>query len=152
MAWFHRILKMTSYSSEYSCILFRYFSSIEEHLMQSSFCIKPVWELLGAWTRVGVAGQNGRVIMLRLPNHFTFCWCEVFPNQSDINKQAVALPLLSEPMSHTLTQELNNCLHCVDCRMELMIIQWRLRSYVPRTLRCTSTITTYPQCLQDRHD
>jgi len=31
-AWFYSILKMTSYSVEYSCILFRNFSTIEEHL------------------------------------------------------------------------------------------------------------------------
>jgi len=55
-AWFYSILKMTSYSLEYSCILFRYFRSLEEHLKYSQstsgahrFAFSlfgSVWELL----------------------------------------------------------------------------------------------------------
>jgi len=56
---------MTSYSVEYSCILFGYFRTIEdhltllsEHLRSTAFFIQPVQELLGASGRIGVAVWN----------------------------------------------------------------------------------------------
>jgi len=56
---------MTSYSVEYSCILFRNFTSVEEHLTvglrvpeKHIFCIQRVRELLGASGSIGVAVQN----------------------------------------------------------------------------------------------
>jgi hypothetical protein len=59
------MLKTTSYSLEYSFILFRYFRSVEEHLQvlsedlrSTSVCLQPVGELLGASGRIGVAVQN----------------------------------------------------------------------------------------------
>jgi len=71
----------TSYSVEYSCILFCYLWSIEEHLKalqehlrSTVFYSQPVRELLGASGRMGVAVQNSWVVGLWLLNHFTFCW------------------------------------------------------------------------------
>ena len=81
-SWFSSILTMTSYSLEYSCILFGYFRSVKEHLKVHSehlrstqFCIQPVWELLGGSERISVAMQNSWVGELWLPNNFTFCGC-----------------------------------------------------------------------------
>jgi len=78
----YSILKTTSYSLKYSCILLRYFRSIEEHLKllsesrkSTSFWIQPVRELLGSSGRIGVAVEKCWVVELWLPNDFTFCWC-----------------------------------------------------------------------------
>jgi hypothetical protein len=71
------------------------------------------------------------------------CRSEVCPNAYDIPPQAAALPRISEPMSHILTPELNNRVDCVDCGMGLAIMQWWW--YVPRTLRCTWTLSIRQQ-------
>jgi hypothetical protein len=61
----YSILKTTSFGLEYSCMLFRYLKSVEEHLkvlcehlIGTSSYIQPVRELLAASGRMGVAVQN----------------------------------------------------------------------------------------------
>jgi len=82
-ASFSSILKTSSYTLEYSCILFGYFGCVEEqlnilweYLRSTSFCIQLVQELLGAIERIGVPDQNSCVVELWLPDHFTFCCCQ----------------------------------------------------------------------------
>jgi len=73
------------------------------------------------------------------------CRSEVCLNNYDIAAQAAALPQISEPMSHILTQKLNNRVDCVDCRMWLAIIQGQSWRYVPSTLQCTRTLSICQQ-------
>jgi len=79
------------------------------------------------------------------PSHIsvsdTLGWqSEVCPNYYDISAEAVALPWISKPLSDILSQELNDHVDCVDCKMGLAFMQWWSRRYVPRTLQCTWTL------------
>jgi len=46
-------------------------------MRRTSFRIQPVRVLLGASGSISVADQNSWVVELWLPNHFTFCWCDM---------------------------------------------------------------------------
>jgi len=73
------------------------------------------------------------------------CRSWVSPNDCDIPAQAAALPPISEPMSQILTQERNDRVDCVDCRMGLAIMWWQSWRYVPRTLWCIVTLIVCQQ-------
>jgi len=82
IVWFCRILRTTTHSSGYSCIVFHNFGNIEEHwwsslepLKSSSLCTQPIWEHLGASGRISVAVLSCWFVQLWLPNHFICCWC-----------------------------------------------------------------------------
>jgi len=114
---------MTSYSLEYSCILFGYFRSIEEHLnvlseqlKGTAFCIQPVWELLGASGRIGVAVQNSWVIELWVPNHFAFCCCWVHSLNLSWIFQSGDLQSLSK-QSTALPNSEGECRDCMYCEL-----------------------------------
>jgi len=47
-------------------------------------CVRPVWEILEASGRFGVAVQNSWVVELWHPNHITFCWCAWMPQLSKL--------------------------------------------------------------------
>jgi len=60
----------------------------------------------------------------RVPLSNALGWqSEVRPNEYDSPAHAAPLPPLSEPMSHILTEELNNRVDCVDCGFGLAITQ-----------------------------
>jgi hypothetical protein len=72
-------------------------------------------------------------------------------NDHDWSAQAEALPQMCEPMSHLLSQELNNWVDYVYCWIGLEIMQRRSWPYVARTHRCTWALIICQQLLWDCH-